>query len=276
MAHRTARVISCYWGTTTANTAVGRVFAGTCTVPQNLINSRAIGGQEANLYGMIEPRISNLSFEVQSGDLLANAVRDAQPLPALKLQCSTDAGSFLFEDAYINEMLIRFSGAGTLIATLSIMALKVSETTSLSPASLSGPIYQWHDGLMTVGGASKSMTEGVLAFSNNLEFLVDWDGPAVANEARFPQEIKIDSFETVACQLSLRERHGALDALANAPGTTSAVIKAMRGSNHVTFSLSGLSLAEDELLPIPGGSDEIVEYRLPFHGVHGGLSVATA
>lgn len=276
MAHKTARVLSCRWGIASPDTPVGRVFGGTCVVPQNLTNSRAIGGQEVNLYGLIEPRIQNLAFEIQSGALLAQALRGAGSLPALKFLCSTDAGSFLFEDAYIHEMHLRFAGAGTLTASLSVMALKVSPSTAQTPAALNLPVYQWHDGQMTLGGAGKSMAEGVVSFSNNLEYLVDWDGPVEASRARFPSEIKTDTFESLACRFTLREPHGTLDPLANTPGTTGAVIRAERGSHHVTFTLSGLSLAEDELLPIPGGADEVLEYHLPFYGLHGGLVVTAS
>jgi len=273
MAHNTARVIACTWGTSAATTPVGRVFEGTAVLPQNLTNSRAVGGQERNLYGMIEPRINNLSFEVQSAALLSYAVRGAGELQPLKLACTTDEGGFLFENAFINDMHIRFAGSGALVATVSIMATQVSSVATVAPAALTGPVYQWFDGQMLIGGVSHQVVEGVLSFSNNLEFLVDWDGPADPDGLRLPQSIKTDTYETIACRFTARQRQSLLSGLANSPGTTTASVRAQRGSSSASFDLAGLSLAEDELLPIPGGGDEIVEYRVPLHGAHGGLTV---
>jgi len=274
MAHSTARVISCFFGTQDPTTPVGRVFEGTCALPQNLTNSRAIGGQEDNLYGMIEPRINGLSFEVQNTGLLAYAVRGNGPLPALRFLCGTDQGAFLFDGAYINDVHLRFSGAGTLVATISVMALSASRVASAPPEFAAGPVYQWYDGRMVIGDESHEIVEGVLSFSNNLEYLVHWDGAVDPAALRMPSSIKTDTYETIACRFTMRQPQSLLDGLANAPGTTTASIRATRGDASVAFDLAGLSIAEDELLSIPGGGDDVIEYRVPLHGVHGSLAIS--
>jgi hypothetical protein len=278
MAHKTARVLRANWGTTAANTGVGRVRSGTLTLPQNVTPSRAIGGQETLLYGLAEPRLDHLGIELQADNatLLTKAFRGAGDLDSLVFELSTDEGSFTLSDAYINNLAVSFAGTGTLLADLDIMGLSISEDTAAAQqTNPSGDIWRWYHGQVTLGGNSYTAVEGLLEFSNNLEFLVDWDG-AESGSLRLPSEIKLDTFETLRLRLVTRERQSVLSGLDDAPGTASAVLRAYQpsgGTKHLTFTFSGLALDEDELLPIPGGDDQIVLYTIPLIGGHGSCVV---
>lgn len=258
------------WGTaTTVNDCVGKVQSATLGKDSGVVHRQGVGAQDAMVGGKLAPG-GSANFFVQTGDLLAYAIRSGTTIPsltALTFAGGTSGDARQQTGCKINTLGLSCSIGEPLSAAIAWFALTDAAYTTAPQTLETGTTFEWFTGVVTIDGAAWNTQSFGVDLNNNLEQIYYMDSAPV-NSMRLPKAIKIGSSSmTVKADMLTRPSstmHSDVyaDTLDTDTSATFVLKGGTSGTQTMTITCSNLARKSFAIPLVVGGA--LVGYSMDF------------
>jgi hypothetical protein len=256
------------YGTSAADTAIGIVTGGDLGWNPNIQTRQGIYAQAADVGGSMSAA-GTASIALQAKALFTtagNLVRASATNPTINALvfeggASGDSSAWKHTGCKLTSTTFACAVDGPLTADIAWVGTGEAAATGTTPAVSAQLTYEWHSGVVTIGGSALLCQDMSLAVTTGVAPY--WSLDTKADHKRMPDGLTVGS-QNVTLTCNVLTFPGSIDAwvLADAPAGNIAASFAFTGTDTITFTLANLTCTSMGI-PFQAGDGAVV-YPLGF------------